>query len=203
MELTYSNIINLSNNTALLIGQTSKDMSVWDGQKMRNLSDHQDAVSDLLSNHSTVLFKGHPYDDSLNQHVFKTFPGLIETKENVYRLLSADLSHVAAISSSVVEEASLFGIESSYLWQPLFNTQKTDFTIGKRFLSSSFWIEVIDGQAPDDGDYTAGFVDNDDAMIRNVRETHWGYSYLRDLAGSYKSHGAKPSAIRRLLNKIR
>lgn len=189
----------LEGSTALVVGQTSKDMSVWDGSRMLSVMDFPERVKELQATHDRVLFKGHPYDGSLTQSVLETFPGIEETTENIYRLLSSGLSHVAAVSSSVVEEARLFGMPSEYLWRPLFNADRSDFSLGKRFLSSSFWHEVVRGEPSTNRDGDGVFISNPDALIRNVRDAHWAYPYLRDLAQNPRG-GTKKGVLGKLFS---
>jgi len=188
-------------DVAVIIGQTSKDMSVWNGERMLALTDVRDQIEVLKGRHETVLFRGHPFERMNNQQLIDGLPFIQTTMMNTYRLLAQDTVTLYALSSSMVEEARLFGQQGAYFWQPLFNADDQDLTLSKRLISTSLWRSILDGTevapAADDA-----VVLNDDVALNRVRGVRWSYPYLRQVAGLEPPPMRLKDRIRRRLGKI-
>ena len=186
---------------ALIIGQTSKDMSVWDGERMLALSDARHQLEALKDRHQTVLFRGHPYERMNNQQLIDSMPFIETTMMNTYRLLAQDSVTLYALSSSMVEEARLFGQQGQYFWEPLFNADGQDLTLSKRLITSSLWRAVLDGaEVPTAADDAV--VLNEDVALNRVRGVRWSYPYLREVAGLETPPMKLKDRIRRRLGRI-
>lgn len=190
-----------STDVALIIGQTSKDMSVWNGERMLALTDVRDQIEALSSEHQTILFRGHPLERQNNQQLIDGLPFIQTTMMNTYRLLAQDTVTVYALSSSMVEEARLFGQQGAYFWRPLFNTDGQDLTLSKRLISSSFWRSVLDGTEVNAAADDAVLL-NDDVALNRIRGVRWSYPYLRQVAGLEPPPMRLKDRIRRRLGKI-
>lgn len=169
--------LTIPQNSALLIGQVSKDLSVWNGSEMLNLSYYEKSICEIKKRHSSILFKPHPLDKSSNISFIKRLSYVSKTDINIYRLLACNcITEVFAISSSVVEEARFWRTKSTYLFEPFFNENKTFNTFGSSLFSSSFWKMVFNH----DVRLTPGSLD-DRFFIRNFRNMYWSYPYLSSL----------------------
>ena len=187
--------LDLTGATALVIGQTSSDLSVWDGRRMLGLADFTDELRALGEQFDTVLLKPHPYDPEAHRHVMSSVPNMHLATENVYRYLAHKAVSVTAISSSVVSEARYFGRNASYLWQPLFPDAAPMHCIGKHVFTSAFWQTALEGVPYNAARGAEVFVHNSDAELWQVKRQNWSYQYLHDLV----HHRPKPSGLWRKL----
>ena len=170
---------------------------------MLSLADMQDQLVALQQQHETVLFRGHPYERENNQKLIDSMPFIETTMMNTYRLLGQSNVSLYAVSSSMVEEARLWGQNGTYFWEALFNADHNDATIGKRIITSTFWRSVLGGTTG----YSASAGDdavalNDDVALNRVRGVRWSYPYLRQLADLEAPPMRLKDRLRRLLGKI-
>ena len=183
--------LDMPKNSALLIGQVPKDLSVWNGSKMLTLSDYEADIRDINEAYSSILFKPHPYDRSGNASFLNRVVGEVSiTDTNVYRLLASDaIAKVFAISSSVVEESRFFRKQSAYLFEPFFNADRTHLTFGCSVLSSSFWQVVLKDNKTEISDFL-----NDKIDMRGFRNMYWSYPYL-DALHALPSRNLPPELV--------
>ena len=171
--------LDLENDSVLLIGQLSSDMSVWDGSKMLSLYDFDEKIKEIVKTSPKVYFKSHPHGGEVSQR-YASESELEFIDENIYWLLaSGKIKTVYAISSSVVQEAKYFGVDSHYLWEPYFNRDGQYLSIGKYLFCSTFWTSVLRG-----GNRSVShdlFFEDKAACLNRVRQGYGSYSFLYEL----------------------
>lgn len=100
------------------IGQTRIDLAIVEKGQLVQPFDHLDQVKKVASAVDRFLIKPHPYETD-NRHLdvlFSEIPNAVFCKANVYRLLAdTKMKEVVSISSSVLAEARLFGINCTQL----------------------------------------------------------------------------------------
>jgi hypothetical protein len=78
-------------------------------------------ISSLAQDVDTLFIKPHPFETG-NGHLatlLRAIPNARLTHANIYRILSdINLKHVSALSSSVLDEAAVFGVETTRLIKP-------------------------------------------------------------------------------------
>ena len=145
------NVPHLIPNSCLFVGQTYKDMSIYDGKKYLKITDFKDKIDEIKLRYSHLYYSFHPmagYDKDVDFFI-EDDDFITPIEGNIYEILSSDnISKVVAISSSVVYEAQYFDKESEYLYRPLFDID-TDFGINSfvsiynDWFSEYFWSKVF------------------------------------------------------------
>lgn len=111
--------LDISENTALIIGQTKVDKSLFDIHKgFFSLLHFKGEIEDICRRYSNVLFKPHPYQIDPEVMSFMKKNKIKITNSNVYGLLANDnVKSIYAISSSVLYEAKYFEKEVLFFAQ--------------------------------------------------------------------------------------
>jgi len=172
--------LDTSDSPAVLIGQTSTDMSIWNGERMVNLGDFEERIDEICSKHDAVFYSAHPLDRITNDTFIRSKPRIRSTSENTYRWLAQEGVTVYAISSSVVEESFYFGAKGEYLWQPLFNVDGTFVPLGRQVFSSRLWRRVL-GAEPLPQNTEDLFVHSNGSLIRDITDAYWSLPFLNDV----------------------
>jgi hypothetical protein len=167
-------------NTAILIGQTSTDMSVWDGKRMLTLADFPERLERICEDHDAVFYVPHPLDKGTNDEAISSMSKVQYSSENTYRWLAHDGVTVYAISSSVVTESAYFGAHGEYLWKPLFNDDGRSVTMGRQLFSSRLWRAAF-GADPLPTSMENLFVQAKGSLIRDVNHSYWSLPFLNDV----------------------
>ncbi len=132
-------------DTLLLVGQTERDLVIFDGESYLSLLDFIDAIAPLAATHRHVVFKPHPYarnNRMMHRQLKKRLGKVAMTYANIYHLLSQPtLSHVCALNSSVLYEAEMFMKTATFLYKPPFNGEALG--IYDAWLSGSFWSTLL------------------------------------------------------------
>jgi predicted HAD superfamily hydrolase len=150
----YEKIVNkvLLPNSALFVGQTLTDKAICRNGQMLNVLNFKDLFTELTHKFDHVYFSRHPMfagDDSEQIKFVTSFPNVQITTLQGYRLLiSEQIKHISAISSSLVYEALFFGKSISYFYKPAINifSDSNDngyFSIYNKLHSPVFWSEIV------------------------------------------------------------
>lgn len=148
--------------TALILGQVSNDRAmVLENGEFASLNHHLQRLHSLCAEHSEVLFKPHPYEQTAPQHatLLQALPTLKPTRENLYLLLSQpELVKVVALNSSGLIEARAFGVASENLIPYLYDfgaggsvsagTQLASIPLSSIWLQPAFWRALFSGSDP-------------------------------------------------------
>lgn len=165
--------LNLPENTAIIVGQTSIDRSVIKNGKVVKLSDFERQIRKLVTKYNKVLFKPHPLElEPLGIEVIKKY-NIETTTENIYDLLAQkNLTHVYGISSSVLYEAKFFGKEVTF-WCERRENRYLKPIQSNIFVSSAFWaimlrpfVEIIN---------EGTFKEFEPDFLRKSCNSWWGY----------------------------
>ncbi len=140
----------IAESTLLLIGQTERDRVVFDGKRYLTLADRVEAIAELAQTHAHVLFRPHPYAKSTRRTLKAIRRGGVDVQpvyDNVYRLLSHEhVTTVAALNSSVLYEAEMFGKTTVFLFDSAFDDAYA--AVVHNVLESAFWREVLGAVLP-------------------------------------------------------
>ena len=133
-------------DSVVFFGQTEIDAAlVYDGRLM-TISDTHDYLRDLTAEHDRVYFKHHPHSKSidLQNKWLSKIPRVEVIDANTYALLGHDnVRRVAAISSSVLDEAKYFPIDIISRMIP--QNPENYTTVMGDFLHPDFW-DVTSGK---------------------------------------------------------
>ena len=166
----------IEKNSLLIIGQTSTDQVLFDGEKYLSLQDYAKELSALASNYEQIYFKPHPYAKNNKQTIrfLKTIhPNVHTTYQNIYYLLSNDhIEHVVGLNSSVLYEAKYFRKKVTFLAKPYFDFTSQDIGIYADYFSSAFWSDLLETQ---DQNITLPFKEN---RLRIALNDFWGYNEI-------------------------
>ncbi|WP_050525136.1 glycosyltransferase family 4 protein [Pseudorhodobacter ferrugineus] len=135
----------LKAGSAVLFGQVDVDAALLDPWgSFLSLQDHPQALDALFSQHETVYFKPHPYQNAASAQVqfLNRYGNVAFLTTNPYKLLAApEIAVVSAITSSVLSEALLFNKAVRPLsdgWTDHSKTPAYDLGI----LSRAFWRQI-------------------------------------------------------------
>lgn len=113
--------IKQSRSYAVFAGQCQVDLSVVSSGWLVAPAEHIDQIRAIAKNVEILAVKPHPYDDD-PRHVevlLNLIPNACLTRSNIYRLLSdTNCNHALGLSSSVLDEAALFGVATTRLISP-------------------------------------------------------------------------------------
>lgn len=169
---------NIKENSLLLIGQTQKDNTVFDGQKYLSLIDYIDDIKKLSDDYENIYFKPHPYAKN-NKYIFKSlakkFKNIYPIYDNIYHLLSNNnIKCVTGLNSSVLYEAKYFHKEVNFLYKPYFDFTNNDIGIYGNYFNSNFWDNILDTSTTN---ISLPFVPN---RLRKSVNDFWGYNEISD-----------------------
>jgi len=137
----------LERNSALIIGQLSRDKSVMKERKFLTLLDFYEDIKKLSKKYTKLYLLRHPL---MRLEEFKTIvEGFSDIKNiewlegvNTYFLLTREeIKSCVGISSSVLTEARYFGKEVIFLYKPVIDENYVN--IYEHYYSSSFWANIL------------------------------------------------------------
>lgn len=105
----------------LFAGQSKVDLSIVDSGCVVTPADRIRDIRAVAETVDILLVKPHPYDNDVSHFdlLLNAIPNARITQSNIYRILSdVNLKRVVSLSSSVLDEAALFGIEATRLISP-------------------------------------------------------------------------------------
>ena len=142
----YPDLIDGIKSDALCIfGQRQDDKSVFIDNKFKKLEDYLQKIDKISKNFDNIFYKPHPYNDDKNADLIikQRYKAEIIDDQDIYRLfMSKRIKAACAISSSVLHEATYFGIESIYL-----DSNNIEFSTPVRYKTliedSKLWSEIF------------------------------------------------------------
>ncbi|RXK13606.1 hypothetical protein CP965_07360 [Halarcobacter mediterraneus] len=172
--------INLTENSALIIGQLKYDKSVMKNGKFLTLLDFKNTLNKISKNYKKLYFLKHPLmKENEYKELFNELKsnGSIEFLNdiNIYKLLtSKEINEVIGISSSVLTEAKYFNKKVRFLYKPVI-PQKYKL-IYKKIYKSEFWKTILDLNSEEKFDYLVH-----DNYLRYSSNVYYGYKeFLND-----------------------
>ncbi|SOZ68305.1 conserved hypothetical protein [Cupriavidus taiwanensis] len=144
----------LVDGSCLFVGQTLTDKAVCKRGKMLNVLDFKEEFAGLTKNHRHVYFSRHPLlkgGDEDQLAFLKEFKNVSLVSEPGYKLLCVDaIEKVAAISSSLVYEASYFSKQTEYFYRPIVPVNELEgdggyFSLYHKLHRPDFWEQLFLG----------------------------------------------------------
>jgi hypothetical protein len=105
----------------LFAGQCLIDLSTVESGHIVTPAERMNEISALAQSVDTLFIKPHPFETDTGHlaRLLDAIPNARMTRANIYRILSdINLKHVVALSSSVLDEAAMFGVETTRLIEP-------------------------------------------------------------------------------------
>jgi hypothetical protein len=105
----------------LFAGQCCIDLSTVESGRIVRPAERLKEISEVAQNVDTLFIKPHPLEREAHhlETLLDAIPNARMTRSNIYRILSdVNLKHVIALSSSVLDEAAVFGVETTKLIDP-------------------------------------------------------------------------------------
>lgn len=182
--------INKTTNYALFLAQTPVDRSLLDfnNKKLVSFFDYTENFTKLTEEHELVFYKSHPfYQNDKVIKFLKSFKNVKIIKNiDIYNLFSLpEYKTCASISSGSLKEANYFGKKTiCFLDQPYHYSEEIKnknelnkniyVTVGKSWLSSSFWADILTPLIKTKNMYKIN-TDNTHNRLRRILGTSWGY----------------------------
>lgn len=168
----------IKENSLLLVGQTSMDKVVFNGEKYLSLIDFISDIKELGEKYNYIYFKPHPYskDNKRTIKVLKQYlPNVSIIFDNIYHLMSNEkIKHIAGLNSSVLYEAKYFNKEVTFFYKPYFDFSSNDIGIYGNYFNSRFWADILDSE---DKNIELSFMQN---RLRKTLNDFWGYNEISD-----------------------
>lgn len=180
--------ISLKENSILFAGQVEVDKSLISDNRLMSLKDYEKDLEKLSKEYFHIYVKMHPYakDNDKIKTIFKKFPNVSYTNQNIYYLLAQkQIKALYSISSSTVMEAKYFGKKAEYLYQNPFyidhkNTKpnnKEYISIEDSFYMTSFWCEILSEVLPTTDKKPLPLAKKT-SRLRNSLQNYWAYKFL-------------------------
>jgi len=197
--------VNTRRSIGLFAGQCWIDLSTVESGSIVKPAEKLKEISEIAKNVDTLLIKPHPFENEVEhlEILLDSIPNARLTFSNIYRILSdVNLQHVVALSSSVLDEAALFGVHATRLMEP---DRDASALIP---LSVSKWYRIAPEELTHEG-FLNAFLGIDIPRfnaerrrldLRRSLNTAWGFEdfyNLADLSLSIASHPASKFRSRR------
>lgn len=137
--------LDLESNSAVLFGQVEVDAALIGPRGIISLQNHAQKVRELCEDFEKVYFKPHPYGANAGDQMrfLRQFNNVEFVAHNPYALLASDrIDTVAALTSSVLTEASYFGKKVRPL-SSLWVNRADEPAFGIEILSPQFWTALL------------------------------------------------------------
>lgn len=160
-------------NVGVIFGQIEIDAALIHQGRLARFDDYADQILEWQDDLDFVLFRPHPYadDHSAFEQLYRIIPTIRPTLMNSYQLLaSSRLKKVMALSSGIIEESALFGVQGQRLFEP--RRRATNF-----HYSSDVSLSVLEGgllKSALAGSPTAEFPRADFALREQFR-VNWAF----------------------------
>jgi hypothetical protein len=105
----------------LFAGQCSIDLSVVESGRIARVAERLQEIREVAQMVDTLFIKPHPFEGDADHLaiLLDAIPNARMTRSNIYRVLSdVNLKHVVSLSSSVLDEAAMFGVDTTRLIEP-------------------------------------------------------------------------------------
>jgi hypothetical protein len=190
----------------LFAGQCSIDLSIVESGRIVGVAERLEEIREIARKVDTLFIKPHPFEGDADHLaiLLDAIPNARMTRSNIYRVLSdVNLKHVISLSSSVLDEAAMFGVDTTRLLEP--DREASDLIPP----STSGWYRIPSEELTHEGFVNAflGFASARSNVLRRRLDlrrslnTAWGLHDLykqADLSLSIARHRpAKASFLRR------
>jgi hypothetical protein len=150
IRIRYGRVADNTPTSALAIfGQTPFDRSVLFDGEFKRLDNYLDQLDTLAKEHERVLYRPHPFlsDPEVDEKIRSRYGARVCSERDVYGLLaSGDIATACAISSSVIHEASSFGVKGVLL-EPRAKRYSAPVSYALLLDEQSFWFHGLLGAA--------------------------------------------------------
>lgn len=180
-------IRNLASDSLLFFGQLPNDISVMKEGRPLSIKDFEEKLMAMAAQYEKIYYIHHPLMPEERKVELsgwlKKFSFIEELSGiSTYHLLgSGKFRKAVSISSSVLEEARYFGLETEYLYKPVFtigNQFGTDMcSIFQSHLHPDFWANILSPVMPVEFNPDLK-VPSGPNLIRDMLGVYWGYSYV-------------------------
>ncbi|EPX77983.1 hypothetical protein Salmuc_03305 [Salipiger mucosus DSM 16094] len=184
----------IKENSAAFIGQMNNDKSVFRDGRFLDALDFRQEIETLARDHDEVLYLRHPYLKQGDEAVLAyldTIPNVTVSDLPTYKVIAhPNVRTVMSISSSVLEEAKLFGKSTRCLFQPVIplfdGPAETHYaSIMHAFLSPRFWTEILLAEYGDRhtplGAVPHTEFDSPKDKMRDMLGFYWSYAQIDKL----------------------
>lgn len=177
--------IKIEPHSCVLCGQTSIDLSVIKNGKLYTLLDFLPQIKELGKKHSVIYYLAHPNADP-NSEIERTLQKLSYIKKvnyNIYQLLANEnIDTVAALSSSVLQEAKYFHKNTYILLHPYVKyyngygefTKDMYVTVNHECFSTYFWKKIL-GELIETKECEYFNFENNSNFLRKLIKGYYGY----------------------------
>jgi hypothetical protein len=182
----------------LFAGQCSIDLSIVESGRIVGVAEWLKEIAAIAQTVDTFFVKPHPFasDADYLDILLDAIPNARMTRSNIYRVLSdVNLKHVISLSSSVLDEAAVFGVDTTKLIEP--DREASDLIP----LSTSQWYRIPSEELTHDG-FVNAFLGTVSPLsngprrrldLRRSLNTAWGlqdFYNQADLSLSIASHAS-------------
>lgn len=214
IRLFYSNkseITGLAPGSLLCCGQSLVDYSLIRDGRLVSFLDYQQEVSQLFGQYAHVYYKRHPYGliQEKTEGFLLSHGNVQKINENFYELMcQSSIAAVAALSSSVLNEAGYFGKTVHTLFQRYSKhydgaapAQKDEWiTLRSDYFSPLFWADVLGSILEVRPSAHTGFRG---PVIRQVTGMNWGYALGSEDAQTLPGVLTRIQAMERTYGELR
>ena len=204
-------------NSALLVGQTLVDISVFDKTKNLTIFDFEQEITELGDTYEKVYFRPHPYQqgDKKVKNFISSFRNIEFTTNNTYRFLGHDnIEEVVAISSSVLQEAMFFGKKIRYLHKnPKKYEYSRDLSDGSYkysaitsdvFMTPHFWHDILTGIIPTVTHCPPFQINSIPNRVRSTFNDYWAFTELDPIVRTVRKElGPQNAYIRKQIDLLK
>ncbi len=166
--------LNIEKDFCLIVGQTPVDQSLIENGKVLNLSDFTKELKSIKDNNPNLYFKPHPYaakDIKLNDMLSQLDAKVIN--DNIYQILCHEnIKSIYSISSSVIEEAKYFGINTISFKKDISHEH---FPVYNNYFDAKFWIDILGCVCETDKSVSHKIPDKPNRLRDNLG-IYWGYN---------------------------
>lgn len=166
----------LPERSLLVVGQTPVDKSILGPRGFGTLGEYEAELEALMRDHVQCYFAPHPKAARLEPTIARLVAAkrLTIARDPAYLLLAdPGVAHVAALSSSLVEEARYFGKETTWLMEPPVDWQSVT-AVFQDFAFPHFWAEILADVAETVPHTRAGYLSPKN-KLRDALSFDWGY----------------------------
>lgn len=173
----------LVDGAAVFAGQMARDKSVLSENGFLGLLDFEEAFVELTRHYPHLYFAPHPNEPRLGRETrafLDGFRNVSMTDAPMYHLMAdRRIVGVAAISSSVLEEARYFGKAVHRFAPPPFPLSGQDryVPVFQAFCFPHFWAEILGGLTPTHPSEPGAFLDPKN-KLRQALSFYWGYRHI-------------------------
>jgi hypothetical protein len=113
--------VKAGHSIGLFAGQCAIDLSIVQSGRIVGVAERLKEIREIAQTVDTLFVKPHPFEGDADHLavLLDAIPNARMTRSNIYRVLSdVNLKHVISLSSSVLDEAAMFGVDTTRLMEP-------------------------------------------------------------------------------------